>query len=256
MSEVTSTLNTDTTEEERSQKVVHAYDVAIQKWDGDQARRRQWYYMFSKMLTDHRLLMELDLEGKDTLNVGFAEPIDELQFASFCNTWTAIDLHEETVHKVKAWIKTKVSDEVNEKFNFVHGDATQMPFEDNSFDVVMCFSTIDHIPTAEGREKAIAEMARVCKPGGHVIITVPNSWNLPYVVWSRWMQYKNKAFFGYEYQFSPLQIKGYMKKYGIQPQKFASNFMLTPSVWLKPLSILDWLLRYFGYRMGYLGQKL
>jgi hypothetical protein len=47
-----------------------------------------------------------------------------------------------------------------------------------------------------------------------------------------------------------------MERYGLKPIQFASNFMFTPAVWLKPLLPLDWLLRYFGYRCGYLAQKL
>jgi ubiquinone/menaquinone biosynthesis C-methylase UbiE len=237
-------------------KVTAAYDEAVQKWDGPKARRRQWYYMFSKMMSDHRLLMALDLTGKHVLNVGFAEPIDELMFASAAGHWTALDLHEETVNKVSHWIQKELSPSVLEKLDFVQGDATHMQFADNTFDVVVSYSTIDHIPSHEGREKAIAEMARVCKPGGYVIITVPNRWNIAYALWSNWQQRKNQAFFGYEYQFSPLELKGYMERYGLKPIQFASNFMFTPAVWLKPLLPLDWLLRYFGYRCGYLAQKL
>lgn len=236
-------------------KVTDAYDVAVQKWDGPQARRRQWYYMFSKMMTDHRLLMALDLTGKKVLNIGFAEPIDELMFASGAGHWTALDLHQETVNKVSNWIQGQLSPAVLNKLDFVQGDATNLQFADNTFDVVVSYSTIDHIPGHENREKAVAEMARVCKPGGHVIITVPNRWNIPYAIWSNWQQKKNKAFFGYEYQFSPLELKGYMTKYGLKTQQFASNFMFTPAVWLKPLLVIDLLLRYFGYRCGYLAQK-
>ena len=232
-------------------KVQHAYDEAVRKWDGPEARRRQWYYMFSKMMSDHRLLMSVDLTGKHVLNVGFAEPIDELLYAGWAGKWTALDLHAETVAKVSQWIKKELSQETLNKLEFVQGDATAMAFPDNTFDVVVSFSTIDHIPTPEGREKAIFEMARVCKPGGTVIVTVPNRWNLPYVLWSLNQQRKNKAFFGYEYQFSPLELKGIMTRAGLSPDMFASNFTFTPAVWFKPFLLIDWLMRPFGYRCGY-----
>lgn len=240
---------------QQKDQVIQAYDVAVEKWDGPQARRAQWYYMFSKMMTDHRLLMSQDLSDKHVLNVGFAEPIDELMFAGMARQWTAIDLHEPTVRKVNEWIRGKLSPEILNKLSFIQNDATQMTFDDETFDLVASFSTIDHIPTHEAREKAVAEMARVCKTGGHVIITVPNRWNIPYSIWSNRQQKKNQAFFGYEYQFSPLELRRYMERYGLKPLKFYSNFMFTPSVWFKPFQLLDWPIRYFGYRCGYLAQK-
>jgi len=46
------------------------------------------------------------------------------------------------------------------------GDATHCPeFPDGSFDVVLCLGPMYHLP-AEERPLAMAEMARICKPGG------------------------------------------------------------------------------------------
>lgn len=51
------------------------------------------------------------------------------------------------------------------------GDATQMEFEDESFDFVYSFHALEHIP-----EYAVAlrEMRRVLKPGGGYMIGTPN----------------------------------------------------------------------------------
>lgn len=45
----------------------------------------------------------------------------------------------------------------------VVGDAEDLPFEDNTFDVVIMDAVLEHIPDVS---KAIAEVARVLKPGG------------------------------------------------------------------------------------------
>jgi len=46
------------------------------------------------------------------------------------------------------------------------GDATNCPeFADNSFNVVLCLGPMYHLPEEE-RALAMAEMARICKPGG------------------------------------------------------------------------------------------
>jgi ubiquinone/menaquinone biosynthesis C-methylase UbiE len=47
------------------------------------------------------------------------------------------------------------------------GNAAALPFADGSFDLVMCRSALHHMPDPRG---AVAEMARVCRPGGRVVV--------------------------------------------------------------------------------------
>ena len=49
-------------------------------------------------------------------------------------------------------------------------NANKLPFEDNVFDAVVSASLINIIPD---KRKALAEMARVCKPGGIISVYVP-----------------------------------------------------------------------------------
>jgi ubiquinone/menaquinone biosynthesis C-methylase UbiE len=51
--------------------------------------------------------------------------------------------------------------------NFVEGDATNLPFETGSFDLACSRRTLHHIAHPEA---AIAELARVTVPGGHVYV--------------------------------------------------------------------------------------
>ncbi|MGB2623245.1 MAG: methyltransferase domain-containing protein [Candidatus Acidiferrum sp.] len=54
---------------------------------------------------------------------------------------------------------------------FVLGDAQNLPFVDNSFDLVISCETIEHVPDAS---KALREMLRVCRPEGKLFLTTPN----------------------------------------------------------------------------------
>lgn len=52
----------------------------------------------------------------------------------------------------------------------VHMDIRQMPFADNSYDVLLCNHVLEHI---DDEQKALSEIHRVLKPGGWAILQVP-----------------------------------------------------------------------------------
>ncbi len=58
------------------------------------------------------------------------------------------------------------------KTNYVQGNATQMPFDEGEFDLVISSDMIEHLPEAE-REQVFREMLRVSKR--HVILAAPFS---------------------------------------------------------------------------------
>jgi len=76
---------------------------------------------------------------------------------------TADFLHKDDVTVMDLY---RVKDE-----NYVHGSALDMPFEDNSFDYVLSFDVLEHIPSGL-RNKFFDECSRVAKLG--VIICAPN----------------------------------------------------------------------------------
>ena len=52
----------------------------------------------------------------------------------------------------------------------VQGDALALPFADGAFDRIIAAEVLEHIPDDAG---AIAELARVLRPGGRMAVTVP-----------------------------------------------------------------------------------
>ena len=55
----------------------------------------------------------------------------------------------------------------------VRADLLALPFPDGAFDVVMASEVLEHIPDDAA---AMAEIARVVRPGGRVAVTVPRWW--------------------------------------------------------------------------------
>ena len=56
----------------------------------------------------------------------------------------------------------------------VKADICNLPFEDNSFDVILCNHVLEHIPNDT---KAMQELYRVMKPGGYGIFQIPQDLN-------------------------------------------------------------------------------
>lgn len=56
--------------------------------------------------------------------------------------------------------------------SFVHGGAEAIPAADNSADLVLLFKSLHHVPVAQ-QDQALAEIARVLKPGGLAWISEP-----------------------------------------------------------------------------------
>ncbi len=52
-------------------------------------------------------------------------------------------------------------------------DITNLPFKDNSFDIVICSEVLEHITMDE---KALVEIKRVLHPGGFFALSVPRFW--------------------------------------------------------------------------------
>jgi len=52
----------------------------------------------------------------------------------------------------------------------VIGPLEKMPFEDSSFDTILCNAVLEHV---EKVDEVVAELARVLRPGGHAVIAVP-----------------------------------------------------------------------------------
>lgn len=55
------------------------------------------------------------------------------------------------------------------------GEMSQIPLENESCDLVLCIAALQHMPTPELRLLAMKELARIAKPGSYICLT---NWNL------------------------------------------------------------------------------
>jgi malonyl-CoA O-methyltransferase len=121
-----------------------------------------------------------DLRGKRVLDLGcgkgrFARVFREQEPEA--EIW-GLDISEEMLRFVPAGIQTRA------------GSMTELPFTDGFFDCAYATESLEH---AVEIEKAVAEMCRVVKPGGRLVIIDKNAeqWGrLETPEWERWFTRK------------------------------------------------------------------
>jgi SAM-dependent methyltransferase len=226
--------------------------------------REQYTYMYSKFRSDYTLMEHVGVTGKSILNVGCSFPVDELYYARKVASWTAIDLSPQSVDGAEKILRRELHPDLAAKFSFELADACDLPFDEGTFDVTVSMSTFDQMPP-ESHQKAVDEMARTTKPGGHVIVTVANKWNPPYAAGIRKMMREKTLHYGYAYLFTPVELRKIGERAGLRPVFFASS-IAPPDVWLAgypaivriPAGLEFKLHRaagYLGRRVGYAFEK-
>lgn len=75
----------------------------------------------------------------------------------------AVDIGETVVEAARARVPEGVSCHV--------GDVRELPFDDDAFDLIVCFQVIEHV---EGQDRALDELRRVLAPGGLLAISWSN----------------------------------------------------------------------------------
>jgi ubiquinone/menaquinone biosynthesis C-methylase UbiE len=87
--------------------------------------------------------------------------------------WRSVD---QSGNAAEATRRNAIAEGVADRVELHTADMTALPFEDNSFDVVVSSLAIHNISGSAGREKAVDETVRVLCPGGRLLIAdIPHS---------------------------------------------------------------------------------
>ena len=118
-----------------------------------------WFRARRKIILNILKQFKLKKSSLSILNIGCADTLQDIQELFLSNRWFNLDIDYNTV--VHSRSKTTFS---------IQGDAQHLPFRDNSFHIVFLLDILEHI---NHDEIALQEATRVCRPSGHIIITVP-----------------------------------------------------------------------------------
>ncbi|MBV9653029.1 MAG: glycoside hydrolase family 99-like domain-containing protein [Acetobacteraceae bacterium] len=113
----------------------------------------------------HRYLFALRYaEGRDVLDVASGEGFGSSLLGQVARSVVGVDLDASAVRFAN-------ENYLSERVSFRRGDAVALPIADHSVDVVVSFETIEHL---EDHEAFLAEMRRVLRPGGVLVISSPD----------------------------------------------------------------------------------
>jgi ubiquinone/menaquinone biosynthesis C-methylase UbiE len=112
------------------------------------------------------------LQDLRVLNVGGSTGIIDNYLAGYCGSVTGVDIDEDAIAYARENYR-------KDNLTFDVGDALNLQFPDNSFDVVICSQVYEHVPDAHSM---MDEIFRVLVPGGVCYFAANNRlmWNEPH----------------------------------------------------------------------------
>lgn len=122
-----------------------------------------------------REMRDIGLQGRSVLEIGCGVGTSSVLFALDGAHVTATDLTEEAVAIAKSKFELMGLDGT-----FVQADAEQLPFVDDSFDIIFSSGVLHHTPNTE---KAVQEIHRVLKPGGDAVVMLYAKWSFHFWVY-------------------------------------------------------------------------
>lgn len=166
---------------------------------------------FLKHYTD---TLKQSIKGKKALDVGCGGGILAEEFAAAGFSVTGIDPSENSIQTAK---KHAIQNGLN--IHYETGTAENLPYPDNSFDVVYCCDVLEHV---RDLNKAISEISRVLKSGGMFFFDTINRTPLSkLIIIKLWQEWKSTALVQpglhvYEMFIKPSELKEMTFAYGME----------------------------------------
>ncbi len=165
----------------------------------------------------HRYALATSLcEGKIVLDIACGDGYGSNMLARYAKFVTGVDIDEPTIALAKEKYKLP-------NLEYKTGRADKIPCEDNYFDILISFETLEH---HDKHNEMMGEIKRVLKPGGVCLISTPDK-----LVYSDKKNYSNPFHVKelYKDEFYAL-LKKHFTKVTIFKQQFFSGSIITPEI--------------------------
>lgn len=177
-------------------------------WDrywGEKASAGDVYPAVSDLLAEITGAMP-DLRGRHVLEVGAGTGREGHELARRGARVCALDFSPEAL---------RLSKQISRNVRLVRGDALATPFGDASFDLVYHQGLLEHF---RDPLRLLGENHRVLKPGGMVLVDVPQKYHV-YTLVKQTLIAVNRWFAGWETQFSPRELRELVERAGFRCER-------------------------------------
>jgi len=148
------------TKDKNPHKHIEAYYDDFADWYEN--NRHKGYHLFLDELETS--IVKPYIKDKDVLEAGCGTGLILSRVASMAKRAVGTDISAGMLEKA-----------TEKGLEVVQADLAELPFEDNSFDTVYSFKVLAHVVHIE---KALHEMDRVTRPGGHMVLEFYNRYSL------------------------------------------------------------------------------
>jgi len=179
--------------------------------------------------TGERLAREIladgAVRGQPVLEVGAGSGRDTLALVEAGATGVVLDYSPASLALVREQAKAR-----GLTVHLVQADALRMPFRDGAFAVVFHQGLLEHF---RDPMPLLHENARITRPGGRVVVDVPQTVHL-YTVMKQILIAFNAWFAGWETQFTPGELERRLREAGLAVHRTYGDWMV-PGLWYRAL---------------------
>lgn len=169
---------------------------------------------------EDRLLNELfrmEPEGKRVVEVGAGSGRDSLELARRGARVIVLDYSRPSLETIR-----RLSESLGVDVDLVCGDGLALPFRDGTIDIVFHQGLLEHF---RDPEPLLRENARVVRPGGYLLVDVPQTFHV-YTLVKKTLIGFDKWFAGWETQFTVRQLEGLVRRVGLDVAWSYGNWMV------------------------------
>lgn len=174
------------------------------EWTGERLEDSMLHESAIEHLHRYALAQEL-VSGKRVLDIACGTGYGSNILAQKAESVEGVDIDGTVIMKAAVKYKQK-------NLAFTRGSVEKIPFENSSFDVVVSFETLEHIIQ---HDSMMAEIKRVMKPGGILIISTPDKLN-----YSDLNEYSNPF---HKKELYEAEFKGLLGKYFRHQEYYIQN---------------------------------
>ena len=173
---------------------------------------------FHYVKISNQLIQKIDCKGKEVVDVGCGTGI--LSFIAIdkgATKMSCVDVSKLMLENCRK--KSIAKGYTDNLISFHEGDAENLPFNDNSFDIVLCNMVLGMIPN---QQETIKELARILRPEGTLALSTHGPAHYLEAIEVGMKSMNMRYFLGHRFEFWPrdeMKIKNYLKYAGLNDVK-------------------------------------